>query len=48
MGYPVIPAVVHIDSAGAYESTKKLVERFGGEVFSAYEQALMNVDKIPE
>lgn len=39
IGYPVIPAAVHIDSTVAYESTIKLVQRFGDEVLPPHEQA---------
>ncbi len=48
IGYPVIPATVHIDSTVAYESNLRLLNRFGDKILPSHEQALMKVDKIPE
>jgi len=46
-GYRVIPAAVHTDAIAAFDSSLKLLERFGPNILPSHEQTLMAVKHIP-
>lgn len=47
IGYPIIPAAVHLDSVAAYESSLKLLNMFGDKVLPVHEQSFMNIKSWP-